>query len=147
MDRENPVLFLFNYFSYYSFRDLFDSGCFVIESFSRREIICIAPGERSEPGESGTPPKSLSSPEGANELALDIRETPKQLAPFRDRAFVTFPLFPGFLSVTRGYAHPALFEGCLAIGAAFEALVPAPSMGGGDTRISPPLEVVDAPLA
>ncbi len=95
MDRENPVIILFNNSSHYSFGDLFDLGCFVIGSFSRREIICIAPGERSEPGEIGTSPKLLSSPKGANELVLDIREIPAQLAPFRDHAFAAFPLPPG----------------------------------------------------
>jgi len=68
---------------------------------SLRESRCIAPGERSEPGETESFSCLPLSPEGANRYC-------QQLAPFGDRPVDDTPSPRGSF---QSHAYPALFEG------------------------------------
>jgi hypothetical protein len=75
--------------------------------------MCIAPGERSEPGETEALLKISLVPEGG-EATISLRlAMVMPIGPLRGPCYLwmDFLLPPGFLSVTRGYANYALFKG------------------------------------
>ncbi len=74
--------------------------------------MCIAPGERSEPGETEALPKISLVPEGG-EATISLQPAMvRPIGPLRGPCYLLDGLLaPGFLSVTRGYANYALFEG------------------------------------